>query len=429
MNLIIEIFTYLNMFHTQLFIAEILICMHLNRRKYFTTVMVLSVIYTVIPYLLIDFYFWRGFVYLDWFTLGFIFMLCISIFIIYFSFEVQSKKELFFYICAASLLQHLIHSFSEFMFKIFQIQDINMQTIVAFIVSICIYLIFYFIFVARIKRGDVLGIKNSNLAIFIIFSTFLVYFLSLWIDSVEGSTLGSNTLDIFCVVLLLIIQFGMFERNQLERENEVLGQILQLGEEKHSKYIENIELINIKCHDLKYQIQMLRKTDDIGDKDKGLKEIERAIMIYDMSVKTGNDTLDIIIAERSLLFDKYNIRFSCIADGAKLDFIAPADLYTLFGNALDNALESVRKIEIEENRIINLNISSKGNNLIIHLENNYNHEITFKDGLPETTKSNNDYHGYGIRSMKYLIEKYNGTFSVSTKNQIFMVNILFQIKK
>lgn len=428
MELLFEIFTFFNMFHVQLFTAELIICIHLKRKKYFNFMMFLGAIYLIVPYAFFDFYFWRGFVYLDWFTIGFMVLMLISVFLIYFTFEVHSKKELIFYISAANILQHLIHSLSESFFAILNINSSNMQAFLGFTVSIVMYILFYFVFVSKIKRGDVLGVKNSFLLIFITFSMFIVYFLSLWINSVEGGTIGSYLLDVFCTMLLLIIQFGMFERNQLERENEIMNQILRLSEDKKSKYIENIELINIKCHDLKYQIQMLREIDNIGEKDKGLKEIERAIMFYDMSAKTGNETLDIIIAERTLLFDKYNIRFSCIADGEKLDFMSHSDLYILFGNALDNAIESLRLIVDEEKRIINLNITSKGNNLIVNLKNSYFHEITFKDGMPETTKENNGYHGYGMRSMKYLVEKYNGTLVISTKDNLFVVNMLFQLK-
>ncbi len=426
MEFIFELLTYFTMFHTQLFFAELLICAHIKRRKYFGLMMFLGLVYTLVPYILYDFYFWQGFMYKDWFTIGFLILLAISVMIIALAFEVKSKKELFFYSSAAFLVQHLMYTSSETVNMLLKVQNENMQIVIAFVVNVIMYVLFFFVLVAKIKRGDVLGIRNRYLMVFILFSMFIVYILSLWINSVEGATLGKNILDIFCIVLLLIIQFGMFEKNRLEKENEIMNKILSLGEQKNSNYIENIELINIKCHDLKYQIQMLRENENIEDIDESLKEIEEAVMIYDMSVKTGNDTLDVIIAERSLQFNKYNIRFSCIADGDKLDFISPVDLYALFGNALDNAIESVKLIENEEQRIINLNISSKGNNVIVHLKNNYCHEVIFVDGMPKTSKEDKDYHGYGIRSMKYLIEKYDGTFSVSAKEQVFIVNMLFQ---
>lgn len=233
--------------------------------------------------------------------------------------------------------------------------------------------------------------------------------------------------DSFCCILLLLLQFGMFEWSKLQKQNEIMQQFLHIEEEKYAMSMENIELINMKCHDLKYQIAALSQIDNRSEQDKSIKEIERAIMIYDMSAATGNEALDLVLAEKSQIFEKYGISFSCIANGTKLNFISPADIYSLFGNALDNAIESVCRIENQEKRIISLNISYRGNCVLIHM-NNYNQQpLVFEKGLPVTTKSEKDYHGYGMRSMRYLTEKYAGTMSILSENNIFALNFLFPL--
>ena len=97
-----------------------------------------------------------------------------------------------------------------------------------------------------------------------------------------------------------------------------------------------------------------------------------------------------------------------MADGKALDFIDTLDLYSIFGNIIDNAIESVVQLKDEEQRIIGITVSSDGNFLCIHTENYYSHPLSLSDGLPETTKGDNSYHGYGMNSVRMLIEKYGG---------------------
>ena len=41
------------------------------------------------------------------------------------------------------------------------------------------------------------------------------------------------------------------------------------------------------------------------------------------------------------MIDEYHVAFSCMANGALISFMSPADIYALKGNAMDNALERV----------------------------------------------------------------------------------------
>ena len=63
-------------------------------------------------------------------------------------------------------------------------------------------------------------------------------------------------------------------------------------------------------------------------------------------------------------------------------------------------------------------------------KNFYQGEIRMNaDGYPCTTKSNKDYHGYGIKSIRMVTEKYDGSLSIRTKGDIFNLNILIPIPK
>ena len=155
--------------------------------------------------------------------------------------------------------------------------------------------------------------------------------------------------------------------------------------------------------------------------------MEDAIMIYDSCVRTGNEALDVILTEKSLICEKNGITLTCMADGRVLRGIDATDLYSIFGNLLDNAIESVRQLQSPEQRIIGLSIQNMGNLALIHAENYFDHPIQMENGIPETTKDDPHFHGFGIRSIQLLAEKYGGTLSIRIDRNIFNLNLLFPI--
>jgi sensor histidine kinase regulating citrate/malate metabolism len=187
--------------------------------------------------------------------------------------------------------------------------------------------------------------------------------------------------------------------------------------------MENAAVINMKCHDLKKQIAMIRKMSDAEQREGSLKQVEKAILIYDGIAKTKNDTVNLIVSEKSMLCEKYGISFSYILKVDHLDKLNELDLYSLLGNALDNAIEEEVKIGEREKRIISLKTEMKDGNIQIHVENYIESRPIFKDGLPVTTKENKQWHGYGMKSIKYIAEKYHGTIDISVEDNMFNLDI------
>ena len=79
-----------------------------------------------------------------------------------------------------------------------------------------------------------------------------------------------------------------------------------------------------------------------------LDAMEQEIRSYEAQNKTGNEVLDTILTSKSLYCQQHGITLTCVADGAALDFMDTMDLCSLFGNALDNAIESVEKLPDSE---------------------------------------------------------------------------------
>ena len=116
-----------------------------------------------------------------------------------------------------------------------------------------------------------------------------------------------------------------------------------------------------------------------------------------------------------------------MADGKQLEFIEPGDLYCLFGNLLDNALEAVKAIAQDERRVINLAVKAKDGMVFVQEENYFDGKIVFENGLPLTTKEDKSYHGFGMHSLRMIVTKYGGELTSYVIDDIFHLNIIFPL--
>ena len=113
------------------------------------------------------------------------------------------------------------------------------------------------------------------------------------------------------------------------------------------------------------------------------------------------------------------------ADGPALDFMSAADIYALFGNALDNAIRAVNELDDAGVRSISLVVRRVAGVVSIHIENPFAGSMEMRDGLPVTTKDDRTGHGFGLRSMRLTAERYGGTLTVLAEGGRFHVNAIF----
>lgn len=293
-----------------------------------------------------------------------------------------------------------------------------------------VYWIFYHIFGLKLKRGEPVDIQRPRLLLLvvvtvlveIVLNAFVIYHKYENLDLVYY--LAASLTNIICSILVLVIQFSLLLQKSLETELSVIYQMLRQEQKQYEISKKTIDLINIKCHDMKHQIRAISRQAAIDSAT--LQEMEDVISIYDSFVKTGNQALDIILAEKSLYSQKSGILISCMADGAKLNFMADGDIYSLFGNLLDNAIHSVMKLEPDK-RVISFSIRTEQAFLSINSHNYYDGEVHMENGLPVTNHVEKNYHGFGVKSMALIVEKYGGTISFCVENQVFNVNILFPL--
>ena len=229
-----------------------------------------------------------------------------------------------------------------------------------------------------------------------------------------------------------IIYAFMSRLYDLRAERELLetGNILKAQYETYRSYQESIDLINMKYHDLKHQLDGLRGETDPVKREAWIDAMEEELRAYKPERQTGSPVLDTILSGKMVRLHNSKITFTCVADGKLLDFLHVMDICTIFGNALDNAIEAAALVEEEDRRMVHMSVSRKKQFLMITVRNTMEGSLNMgPEGEPLTTKQDTRYHGFGLKSIRQSAAKYGGTIHFEQKEGFFTLQILIPIPR
>lgn len=236
--------------------------------------------------------------------------------------------------------------------------------------------------------------------------------------------------SIYAILCCLFILTNQREQMKRETERIEFSQKEQLWEKTKLRYEmskESIAVVNQHYHDMKHQLMILSTMSDEDKRKAKLQDMESKIAAYDAVVRTGNEYLDTVLTEKKLTCQSNQISMSCIADGSQLAFMDELDLYTLFGNALDNAIEANRKISNVHERWISVQIQNKKGILLVEIVNPYEGSLVYDSNhMLVTSKQDIGSHGFGTKSMKNIVEHYGGQMVIKTEQNKYLLRMIFQ---
>ncbi len=233
-------------------------------------------------------------------------------------------------------------------------------------------------------------------------------------------------IDAAICIFILWVQHYQQEQLRLTRELDGLGQAMAMQAEQYKLKQEMVDSINLKCHDLKHQIRQIKKMQG-ADVQEYLTDLEKDVLIYDSAMRVGNRALDIILMDKALYCENHDIQWTCMIDGEKLEFMKDSDINSIFGNALDNAVTAVMKVQNPQMRVITLNMIQQKNLLVIQIRNYFEGLLEFTDGIPKTTKTDKQSHGFGMKSIRYTVEKYKGVMTAAAQDGVFTLQVLIPV--
>lgn len=230
-----------------------------------------------------------------------------------------------------------------------------------------------------------------------------------------------TTLLIYCFMLYMMDRFNYFLNKQHEDE--------MYRNEMHYKeiYYSEIEKRNEEVHNLKHDLKnkltgllYLVKRQDMEHLSEQIGFIFEELERIDAKSYTKNQVVDSVLRIKMGVAKAEGIRTDVmirIPQKLALDY---GDIGVLYGNLLDNAIEACMKLPEDERYIRVENKFIEGNMLLLI----QNTKMRVKNEKLLTTKEDKYSHGRGIRSVRRVVEKYNGTIFFMDKGESFEVSAM-----
>ena len=233
----------------------------------------------------------------------------------------------------------------------------------------------------------------------------------------------------FCGLAVVYAYQSRISEYMAAKERDAMQTVLRSQYDQYRYYQNTMEMVHIKYHDLKHQITGLRAETDNEKRKEWLDQLEEELEENHLVDHTGNQVLDTILGAKIFQAQRIHARLTCVADGKLLGFLHVTDICTIFGNALDNALEAVALIEDQEKRMVQVSVT-KQKQFVSIIVSNYcgdQRPQIAKNGLFVTTKSDRKNHGYGLKSIRYTAEKYEGSMTVQQPKDWFELHVLLPL--
>lgn len=220
--------------------------------------------------------------------------------------------------------------------------------------------------------------------------------------------------QLYCLTLLYL-QTELFKKSAMQKEMDTLNLLYERQRQQYQIARQNVQIINRKCHELKVQIADLRRLQPDEATTQSLDEAEQAARMYDANAATGNEVVDVVLTEKSLLCEAQHIRLNCVADGTCLAALEPGDLYALFSNLLDQAIDAAAQQRDADHRMIDLLVCKRQGFGVINVIG------------PNPAESQPDHgrrHGYELKVARRVVQKYGGSMATEPRGELFAVKIV-----
>ena len=292
-------------------------------------------------------------------------------------------------------------------------RDEPLELLVEFLIDTVVFLPAVLLLRRYSRRDDwAPELTRSAVGLFVLTTVTVAVFVStlLLLGSAFSESRGAQFLLVVLNLPLLAatISFGVVLFYKMRTQQDNYRQQLNMQIRQFEWMEQMNEEMRIFRHDFPKKLRPLFAylNDDKPEEARRIAEqfgsfVEESSKTY----HTGNYRLDTVLNCEQQLAQKDNINIEVPFDTVfPKDGIDPDDIYTIFPNALDNAIEACRKVEGERNIFFHARMND--DMVFITIRNPVAGEVKIKNGLPQTGKANKSLHGYGFRSIKKSAARY-----------------------
>lgn len=337
----------------------------------------------------------------------------------------------FFDICVGGILS---------LFLNLTLKDFTNQTNLNMLASSFAILIFGIASVLKRKRKKHYGFlpisKNIYALIFALACTGVFFVGGLMITSLPGA---DDNIRKFVLIFILVFSFAAFTVSFMlvfvskSRDTyKVLSQINQdiIASQQRYYSLANDKQQEIRSirHEMKNHfscIDALYRNGKLNEMHEYINQMIGQTEEFEEFFETGNDIVNAILNDAESRYSKEGIRIRLEGAFPKDIKITSMDLCVIFANAINNAIEAIKKINDDSiiRYYIDVKISSYKDDLFIDFINPIGEKVLIEDGRLFSTKQDKSYHGFGTANMKQRVEKYGGTIEYNSESNMFYVHI------
>lgn len=228
-------------------------------------------------------------------------------------------------------------------------------------------------------------------------------------------------LIVLIAYILLVLIFNILsEKNELNNTRNIMAIQLTAATDKIEQFKLSQNQMAIYHHDLRHHLNYIKSCITQNKLQDAIQYISETYeKIDDVMVKqySKNESINLIISAYAMKAEEKGIYNEIEVTATDFSKFLISDLCSLIANALENAILACEKIDDYNNRYIKFCIYEKNKKFCLNIQNSYKIEPIFEQGIP-VTKENG--HGFGTKSMAYVVEKYKGIYLFATKDQMFI---------
>ena len=276
--------------------------------------------------------------------------------------------------------------------------------------------------------------QNISLVLMPICSS-IVIILLIYTDTCTGIGLTIVSIGLLIANFLMLYLYNLLLHSISQQyEMEMLKTQLQAYANQLNVVLRGEEKIKALRHDIKHhlsELMLLANKHDVAEIQKYIDEMNSFLKNPNEIVSSGNLEIDSVLnfmlqkAEKKLKTVDIKVM---LPEKVRHSF----DINVMLGNLLENAIKAAGKTE---NKYLSVHIKLKRGILKVKIENSFESsyilrkEQNRKDTILKTTKPFTKQHGIGLKNVKKIVEKYNGTMAVTAQKGIFCVNLLLYMAR
>lgn len=237
----------------------------------------------------------------------------------------------------------------------------SLATIPDDLVLLVTYIGFYLLFVRPVRKGRLELVADRRMLPAFGMCILAVIGLDVLLKQLGSQGIATSTvLALRCVHLafcafLLAFEYRSLVGSRLETEAAVDRHILEERSRQYEESRLSIEAVNRRMHDIvRSTTEAARQMGALDNPQVNelLVQMVSEVNHYDAIIRTGNEALDTVLTEKSLVCESNGMSLSPIADGEALANLGPAEIYVLVGGVLDLMIGQVRRVSDPSRRDI-----------------------------------------------------------------------------